>query len=177
MMDCIPRGVPARLTAGDSWRWSSALPAQAGVSLVVVLRPATGGANVEIPAGVTDGERMVDWPPLSSRDVAPGLYHWAEVLTRAEDGARWTGGTGRVEVLPDPMGAGGDLRTRAERILDAIDARIEGRANADCDAYTIEGRSISRTPLDILLRVRGVYARKVAAERGGGGIEYRRIKF
>lgn len=175
--DATPFGVPARLTAGDSWAWVSGVPAAEGVDLAVTLRPLAGGSPVRVAASIEDGRRVARHAAALTALVPPGVYLWAEVLTRPADGARWTAGAGRVEVLPDPGASGGDLRSQAERILDAIDARLEGRANADCDAYSIEGRSISRTPLEVLLRVRGVYARRVAAEQGRGGVQFHGVTF
>lgn len=170
-------GVPPRLTAGDSWAWRVAVPATAGVEVVVMLRALAGGAPILVPTVVEGAGRVARLAPAVSAQVPPGVYLWTEVATRPADGARWTALDGRVEVLPDPATSGGDARSQAERILDAIDARIEGRASADCDAYAIEGRSISRTPLDILMRVRGIYARKVAAERGAGGVQFQGVTF
>lgn len=48
----------------------------------------------------------------------------------------------------------------------------------DAESYTIEGRSIARTPLADLIRLQGVYQRKVAAELNPGAspFQYRRIK-
>lgn len=175
--DEAPFGVPARLTAGDSWAWISPVPAVAGVDMAVMLRPKAGGAPIRVSASVEDGRRIVRVAPAASAVIAPGVYLWAEVLMRPADGARWTAGDGFVEVMPDPATSGGDARSTAERILDAIDARIEGRATADCDAYAIEGRSISRTPLEVLMRVRGLYARKVNAERGRGGVQLHGVTF
>lgn len=170
-------GVPARLIAGNSWAWLSKVPAVEGVNLAFVLRPRAGGSPITVETVVEDGRRIARRAVAATALDAPGSYEWVEVLTRPADGARWTGCEGRVEVLPDPAAATGDLRSVAERILAAIDARIEGRVTADCDAYSIEGRSITRTPLDILMRVRGSYARRVEVEQGRGGVQFQRVGF
>ncbi len=54
--------------------------------------------------------------------------------------------------------------THARRMLNAIEAALEGRASKDTESYTIEGRSLSRTPIPDLLRLRAIYRREVAAE-------------
>lgn len=176
-LDAPACGVPARLIAGNSWAWASAVPVVEGVNLAVILRPRSGGEAITVEAGVEGRRRIARRAPAATAFAVPGPYAWVEVLTRPADGARWTAGEGRVEILPDPATSGGDMRSQAERILSAIDDRIAGRVTADCDAYTIEGRSITRTPLDILMRVRGTYARQVAAEQGRGGVQFQRITF
>lgn len=171
-------GVPARLVAGDSWAWIACAPATEGVAARVILKSIDGSADsISVPTVAEGARRLARLAPAQSALAVPGVYTWAEILTRASDGARWTGAEGRTEVAPDPAGSGGDARSRAERILAAIDARIEGRVTADCDAYTIEGRSITRTPIDILMRVRGIYARQVSADRGRGGVQFNRVGF
>lgn len=171
-------GVPARLFAGDSWAWIAHAPVVAGITVRVVLKPLDGASDpVPVPTAVEGRRRIARLAPAQTALAAPGVYAWVEILTRPEDGARWTGAEGRVEVSPDPAGSAGDMRSRAERILAAIDARIEGRITADCDAYTIEGRSITRTPVDVLMRVRGIYARQVAAECGHGGVRFSKVGF
>lgn len=76
-----------------------------------------------------------------------------------------------------------DSRSRVKKILDAIEAVLEGRASKDQQSYTIAGRSLQRTPIADLIRLRQSYrqeyAREQAAERiargldGGGQIEVR----
>lgn len=73
-----------------------------------------------------------------------------------------------VEILADLAlaPAGLDHRSHAKRVLDAIEAVIESRASKDQESYTINGRSLSRTPISDLLALRDKYRREVAAERG-----------
>lgn len=173
----LPRGMPARLIAGDTWGWISEVPVVEGVNLAVFLRLKSGGNPVVIDAVTEDNRRVLRMQPRHSARIIPGLYLWTEIATRPADGARWTANEGRVDISPDPAASGGDMRSHAERILEAIDARLVGRVTEDCDAYTIEGRSITRTPLDVLMRVRGVYARQVAAQNGRGGVQFQGVTF
>jgi hypothetical protein len=41
--------------------------------------------------------------------------------------------------------------------LDAIEATIEGRASKDQESYSIQGRSLARTPIADLILLRGKY--------------------
>lgn len=75
---------------------------------------------------------------------------------------------GTLDILPDLAGAseGHDPRKHAERVLEAIESVIESRASKDQMAYTINGRSLSRTPLADLLQLRDTYRKEVRALRG-----------
>jgi hypothetical protein len=58
-----------------------------------------------------------------------------------------------------------DGRTHAERVLAAIEAVIENRATVDQQAYEINGRSLTRTPINDLLKLRATYRDEVRRER------------
>jgi hypothetical protein len=60
-----------------------------------------------------------------------------------------------------------DLRTHARKVLDAINAVIEGRATKDQESYTIAGRTLTRTPLRELLALQKTYEEKVMREEQG----------
>jgi hypothetical protein len=142
--------IPAQLTAGDDWAFTFASlaaswPAPA-YALALALAPAAGGPGLGVPGAFEDGA-------------------WAARVVAAADGARQTVARGGFELLPDPLASDADRRSDAERILAAIEARIEGRISKDADSYSIEGRSISRMPMEQLLRLRGIYQREVAADR------------
>lgn len=174
--------IPAALVAGDTWRWSDAAAFASHPppewTLRYVLRPVGGGAAITIQAAAVDGCYTLTHPATLTATVPPGAFEWT-ALAYADPGddRAWLA-SGRVTILPDPATATGSLRSAAERILEAISATLEGRATKDADSYSIEGRSITRTPLPDLLRLQAVYERRVAAERNPNAspIQYRRVK-
>ena len=173
--------IPTRLMAGTSWFWCNLETYQKYKPpewhIEYVLRPLTGG-NAHIVHSVEGVECYHFYVSIDdSASIAPGTYEWTVLAYGPDDTRVWID-SGRVAVLPDPTTAEGDLRSSAERILDAINATLEGRVSKDADSYTIEGRSITRTPMADLLRLQGIYERKVAAERNPGGsfLSYRRVK-
>jgi len=170
---------PAALYAGDAWAWTlpadPAYPAAAGVALRYALAPIAGGAPILI-AGALAGDGFA-FAAASAATAAhtPGAYRWRLIV---DDGAgRRVLGEGSFEVRPDPEASTADTRSHARRTLDAIEATIEGRASKDADAFTIEGRSITRTPLEILMKLREHYRRIVRREEGRGPVTFRRVRF
>lgn len=162
--------IPARLTAGDAWSWE--LPGlladypPADYAIEITIAPETGGTPEAIEGTPAADAWAFAVPSSKSCGFTPGVHRWALLATETATGDRCTLARGRLTVDPDPEAAAGDARSRAERILAAIDAAIEGRATKDADAFTIEGRSITRTPIADLQRLRNSYRAEVAAERG-----------
>lgn len=173
--------VPAKLVAGDTFvfdfpeTWRAYLPPQ--WALDFVLRLEAGGAPVTVTAMDTGSLYRVKFDAATTAALTPGAYVWAALVRDDATGERWRVEAGRVAIDPDPLTATGDARSAAARILAAIDATLEGRASKDADSYSIEGRSISRTPVADLLRLRSFYQAQLAAEAGGGGIVRRRVGF
>lgn len=59
-----------------------------------------------------------------------------------------------------------DERTENERILDAINATIEGRASSDQNMYMIGTRQLHRIPMAELRLLRSTYITAVRREKG-----------
>lgn len=106
-----------------------------------------------------------------------GDYLWQ--ITATKTATRYTLADGWVSVLDDiaARSAAYDNRTHAKKVLDAIEAVLENRATLDQMAYQIAGRSLSRTPLPDLIKLRALYkdeyegeqaAAKIAAGLGSG---------
>ncbi|MBW4709580.1 hypothetical protein KX928_17475 [Roseobacter sp. YSTF-M11] len=135
-------------------------------ALALTLSLQTGGpvTTLNAAADATAWRFTVDSAVTST--LTPGVYAWAVLATEGGTGNRTTICRGTLTVDPDPATATGDTRSNNARILDAIEATIEGRATKDADAWTIEGRSITRTPIADLIRLKNIYSALVDAERG-----------
>ncbi len=103
---------------------------------------------------------------LSFAGAAPGIYAYAIKATRLSDNAVRTVQSGTLRLLADP--ASQDVRTHAEKVLEAIEALIEGRATKDVTSYSIAGRSLTRMSPDELVKWRSHYRNEVARQRTAG---------
>lgn len=182
VFDTIPAREPSRLVAGDLWQWRrddlfADYPAPF-FSLAYALRPEAGGSGLDFTAAQDGGSWKVSVAPEVTAPLLPGRWRLSPILTRDQDGARITLEAIAVEIAGNAAGlVAPDPRSRAERILAAIDAAIEGRALNPNENYTIEGRSLSRTPIADLMRLRAAYRKEVAAEKGFGGPRRRPVTF
>jgi hypothetical protein len=159
-MDLTMSLIPSALTQNfltqvrfDQGRYT----ATEGYSVTCVL---TGPTTITFVATEEDGEYL-----LSIVATTAGLYNYT--IAAEKLGVKTLIATGRVMVHPDPTAitAGSDLRTHAEKVLEAIEAVLEKRATTDQQSYTIAGRSISRIPVGELLMLRDKYKQEVKDQK------------
>lgn len=165
----IPEDEPAQLVAGATVKWSKSL---------ADYLPSDGWAlNYRIVAGAVVVSKT---PPANSSntgwDVTIAAADLAAIVS--ETTARlfgWVSKTGEVWpvydapllITPNPLTATAtDIKTHAKRVVEAIEARVEGRlvAGGDMDAYTLDGRQVSKIPLKDLAALLAMYRAQVWRE-------------
>lgn len=105
---------------------------------------------------------------------AAGTYKY--VIYMSKTGENHQVETGTVEVKPNfaALTLTDDTRSHVKRVLDAIEAVIEKRATLDQMSYSLAGRSLSRTPIEDLIKFRDIYraeyARELRAEKIAQGL-------
>lgn len=163
-----------RLRVGDSAAWTVSVPAQAGKTLRYTL---AGPSSLVI--GLVEGssgEFLAAVTSTTSSAFVAGSYFWA--LEAIDGNDRTTLATGTVEILPDTgtVPTPFDTRTHAQRMLDAIEATLEGRITADVQVLSIRGRSVTKIPAAELLVMRDKYRAEVQRERVASGLAPARNK-
>jgi hypothetical protein len=114
----------------------------------------------------TDGDDFkVTIPKADTNAYQAGKYDWSAFVEKA--GEKFQIDCGRVEIKEDPFDitTKQDIRTHAERTLDALQAVIENRASIDQQQYTIAGRTLIRMSPEQLTELERQYRRRVAEER------------
>jgi hypothetical protein len=165
------------LIAGDTLNYSATAPdypPSAGWVLRVRFTPRAAGVGSGVPHTATatnEGDvYKVQVAATVTATWAAGRYGWASWVERA--GERYTLASGQLLVQADPAtsAVGADSRTHAERVLDAVEAVIEGRATAAQSELQIGQRALKFIPMAELLAVRDRYRWEVrnqqAAARG-----------
>jgi len=156
---------PLAVTAGDSVAWERALsdyPASAGWVVTYALRGP--GTPINLTATAAGDVHVIDLAASATASWVAGRYLVAGFATKTTERATFY--EGALDVAPNPatLAAGYDARSHARRALEAIEAVLERRAAADQLAYTINGRSLQRTPFAELIVIRDRYRRDVASE-------------
>jgi hypothetical protein len=156
--------VPATLTAGDTWQWTRDIPDYPAPTwtLSYLFRNQSDGSD-PFAASASGTSFAITVAAATTATIKPGTYRWyAQVLSA---GVRKTVEQGEVEVLQNPANAGAlDYRSPSRIMLDALEATLIGRASRDQLAMSLNGRSISRTPLPELVQWRDTLRTEVLSE-------------
>lgn len=142
-------------------------------SLELTLR---GPAAIDITSSADGDAHVISADAAATASWTAGRYSYQ---LRATDGTDVvTIERGELVIAPDlaAASAGYDGRTHARKVLDAIEAVIEGRASLDQQSYQINNRSLSRTPISDLLKLRNQYRAEVRAEAQRGAGYGRKVK-
>ena len=161
----IPTIEPLQPRAGDTWMWTLALADFPATSweLTYILVSAT--AKITITASADGENHAVDVAAATTAAYAAGRYDWTSYVSDGTD--RHSVGAGSMEVLPDlAVASAYDGRSHARKMLEAIEAILEGRAtneNIDLVSTSIQDQTVTRNPEE-LHRLRAYYAAIVAGE-------------
>jgi len=141
----ILESVPSEFIAGDTWRWTRDFADYPAGTWTVTYYFENAAQTFNV-AGVADGtSHDFTIAAATTADYKAGRYFWS---ARATDGSvveTITDENGWLEVKTDPAAAGTrDRRSWARRVLDALEATLEGRASTDQMSMSLAGRSISR---------------------------------
>ena len=177
MSGSIPSEISAGITFGVSLSYPEYAASEWGLTLIL-----RGPQAISIEA-VRAGEVFtLSASAETTAGWAPGAYWWQ---LRAADGVETALlEDGQLRILEDLAAAEGafDGRSHAEKVLEAVEAVIEGRASIDQQSYSINNRSLTRTPMADLLKLRAVYRAQVqaakAAKNGRGRLgRVMRVRF
>ena len=161
-----PTVEPSVVYAGNRWAWvrDDLNDYGSGYSLSYELTLEGGSTPVSLSATYSDSKYTVEVSAATTAAYTVGTYQWVALMTRDSDSERVQIASGTIEVKADPAVSTADPRSDVKVILDAIKAVIAQRATQDQMAYTINGRTLERTPIKDLLLLRDVYQREYNSE-------------
>ena len=163
----IPTQIPQAIFAGDILEWRRELDDYPADAYTLTYYFSNASKKFEI-AAVADGTtHAVSVAATVTTDYEPGRYRWH---ARADDasGDIRTVGDGWIVVLPSPADHT-DWRSHARKMLDAIEAALEGQADKDqlnLLSYSLGVVSVSRDR-ELLYKARDRYLRELNNEDGG----------
>jgi hypothetical protein len=164
--------IPASLRAGDTYSWTETFadyPASEGYILEIILH-ARDKAPIVITAAASGDDYAVAISAATSKAYPPGTYHYQAYICTKTDSvitAKYTQQTGQITIHPDLTSSDSqaDFRSHAKKVLDAIEALIEGKATADVLSYSIAGRSIAKMSPEELIKWRDFYKHEYELEK------------
>ena len=163
-----PGREPFSLVIGDRWTWKkddfSDYPSSAYTLKYSFRLDGAGATEIQITASANGTAFKIEVGASTSTSYTAGNYQWQSYLTRNSDNERVTIDSGYIEIRPNRDLATTDPRSHFKIVLDNIEAVIEERATKDQEAYSINGRSLSRTPIADLQQLADSYRGKYVAE-------------
>jgi hypothetical protein len=162
----IRDSVPAEGIAGDTWRWTIDYPDHPAPTWVVTFYFENADETFNKAATASGTAHAFSLDSVTTAAKRPGRYRWTARAVSA--GVAETVASGWIEIRIDPAAAGNaDPRSVTRRTLDALEAFLSGNATTAQQSTTIQGRAISRWPLNDLLTWQEKLRQRVKAEEGG----------
>lgn len=155
---------PSTLVLGDYWAWkrddlASTYPI-GSYSLTYEFHEDSGGGGSHkftLTATEADDTYYIEAASSSTTSYTVGDYIWEAYITKTSDSNRIMVDSGRTSITENLANTNADLRSHAKKVLDSIEAVIEGRATIDQSSMSIAGRSLSRMSVDELMTFRDRY--------------------
>jgi len=174
----VPTAEPATIVSGDLLQWKrtdlGTDYANGSYTLSYKARlEGTGSTVITITASASGDDFLVSVGQSTTASYTAGDYRWQAYITRNSDSERLTIDSGTFEVAANRSASTADPRSHAKTMLDKLESILEGRADGDVAAYSINGRSLTKLDITDLLmwrdRYRADYLREVHRERALNG--------
>ena len=151
---------PSIFQAGDTVRWQKSLP-DYPTSIWTLRYFINGPQQIVLTAIARGNDYLIEISASTSATWAAGSYWYEAVVERGTGAAleRYKIKSGRLTIKPNPatLPAGYDGRSHVKKVLDALEATLQGKASRDQLSYTIEGRSIQKLSPAELVQWRNQY--------------------
>jgi len=164
MATTVDLRVLSEFRAGDSLSWSESWPDYPPTDgWVLTYRLVGSPGTVSFTSTNDNGAHLFSVASATTAAWASGFYEWTAFVSKGTE--RFTLDEGTITILANPATeTAADKRSHARKVLDAIRAVLEGRASKDQESYSINGRTLNRTPVRDLIELERVYAARVARE-------------
>ena len=172
----VAEQVPSKLVAGDSFAWERDLADYPADIWELTYLFSNADAEFTITATADGTTHVASALPATTEDYVAGRYRWHGRVT--DDTDIYTVEDGWLVIDPDPSDKKVDWRSHARKMLDAIEAALEGKANKnqlDLVSYSIGGELSLTRDRDQLLKLRAKYTQELADEEGIDRINDRNV--
>lgn len=168
MTAAVPTNEPLQARSGTTWAWTKSLtdyPASAWTLTYYFKQEGASGSYFSAVASASGADYAVTVAAATTAGYAAGTWTWVAQVAGGSSEV-YEVDRGSLEILPKyTASAALDDRSHARICLDAIEAVLQNRATQDQQEYAIEGRSLKRTPIADLLRLRDYYLAEVFSEK------------
>jgi len=166
MAAAIPTTEPTVIISGSTVKWTKSL-SDYPASTWTLSYQFVNAADAQAVTCTADGEdHLATITAAQTGAMTAGDWYWQAKVT---DGSEvYAVGTGMVTVKANFAVAGAtsyDARSHVKKVLDAIEALLEGKASEDQASMSIGDRSLSRYSFNELMALRSQYRSEYAREQ------------
>ena len=159
--------IPDELVSGDAVEWlesESEYPSDTHSIRYVFI---SASLQIIVNSSAEGSDHLLQITAAASAEFLPGDYNYQRSIIETATSDRFTTASGSLRVLPnyEEANAGLDVRSWAEKTLEAVEAVIADKATKDQASYSIAGRSLSRYSYQDLLDLRSYCKRQIKSER------------
>lgn len=162
---------PTKITAGDTLQWTKTLGDYPASVWTLTYTLFNADAAYSFSATADGDNHNIDVPSATTATWAPGRYSWTAYVSDGTDQHAIADGSWVVAANPSVV-TPHDGRTHARKMLDAIEAALEGNASTSelaLISVTMGDRSISSKP-ELMLTLRDRYKAEVLAEERAAAV-------
>ena len=147
---------PNEIAQGDTAEWTISLSEYPATDWVLNYYLINQSGKIQLTGLPSGNDYLFQIAAATSVSYIPGEYRWwAKVVDIATGNIVHTVGVGDILITQDvSLLTTYDSRSWAETALDNVEAVLANRATLDQESYSIQGRSLSRTPIQDLLTLR-----------------------
>jgi hypothetical protein len=155
---------PEKLTAGVTWKWKKTISDYPASEWALTYYLRKDGATATSFSAAADGDSyLVTVAAATTAAYASGIYGFIGWVIKGTE--KFEIFNSMIEVLPNPTNSSAyDPRSHSRRVLDLIEAAMEGRIPNGMESYSIGGRSINKIPLNQLRELYEKYKQDVGIE-------------
>lgn len=157
---------PKKVLAGDtfSFEFQHSLYGEGWVANMV----AVGPTKINLTANFSENTFSFTASPTTTANWIAGDYKVS--IYAVKENERHTILSRPLIILPNLETITGDSRSHIQKVLDAINAVLEERATTDQENMSLNGRTLVRTPIGDLLKLKQFYIRELDREKRAHGL-------
>ena len=165
----IPTVEPSEIIAGDTLKFQKSLSDYSSSTWTLTYYLLKSGTQITFSASASGTDHLVNVSNTTTAGWAAGIYKWESYISKT--GERYKISSGTIEIKPNlaAQTTGYDARSHVKKVLDAIEAVIEGRASRTDLSYTINDRTIQHMGPEELIKwhshYKKLYMQELQAEK------------
>ena len=155
---------PSAIYAGDTLNWLISVPDYLAPTWTLKYKAVSATGYFAITSTASGSDHLISVAKATTAAYIPGAHTLVKYVENATELVTLAELPLTVKPALSGKTAAYDNRSHVKKVLDAIEATIEGRATVDQLELTIDGTTLKRMPVEQLLVLRSTYVSEYQRE-------------